>query len=266
MSGEYIRQNAGNPFRGVWIEDLPEAERLKRFDRLKRQFVEIGKGADYVLVKKWRSVSEEYVDANLSLVVYLHVVRTNDGGRAGAIQDGHVGDLPPIAVLIFNLQPHHTGYIDGGDHKSMLVHIVESRQFPHLELASLVRLYFVEDKVGEKWMLPPYRFEAGRGFYLRPFLSDRQRDPVGSQASELHNYVVQRCPEIMNGISDNQWNVGWVRGNRSDLEIIVSRMRILLDMDFTEVRFEEGLDEFYQLADVAVCPLDFQARAIKLRE
>lgn len=248
---------ADSDFSGVWIGDLPEAEQLKRFERLKRHFREIGENFKDRKAGERCFMSEAYVDARLSLVVYFYL----SGAAARELQhrslfDGNKGICNAVAAIVFNVQAEKSGNLGDGDEELVLVDVVKLRQFPDLKLASRVRLYLIEDEIGEPWQLAPYRFVPLRGFYLGSFLFDRKADPIRIDAGKIHHDIIEGRPQIVNSVPNDHGEFGWVRGRRIDLDKIVSGLTVLLDGNFAEVRLKEGNDRLYVLANVAVAPFN----------
>src|SRR5215472_4099023 len=148
MSDAAIALNSD--FSGVWIGDLPEAKQLKRFDRLKHEFRKIGKDRNNGSAGKRCFVSEAYVDARLSLVVYFyHPGATAWDFQHRSLFDGGKGISNPVAAVVFNVQAEKGGDFGNGDEELVLVDVVKLCQFPNLKLTSRVGLYLIEKEVGK---------------------------------------------------------------------------------------------------------------------
>jgi len=70
--------------------------------------------------------------------------------------------------------------------------------------------------------------------------------------------MIQGRAEVMNGISDNQGDMGWVIGARDDLESVASCISFLrLGHQSAEVGIKEACYDMYKLVNVAVGPVNF---------
>lgn len=259
MSGEYIpKDDLGGSFAGVWIGDLPKAEQLKRRNRLKNQLREMGQRFENRLVFERCSAAKLYISGRFSLLVYLDLAVASDEALDSSLQNRRVSDLENIAVLIFDLEVHEAGDIDRRDDELVLVDVVQFPQFPDLKLASRVRLYFVENELGEIGQGLLYRSIGGRfKFHVVPFFTSRETQPIYVDARNINDDVVECRPQVMNCIPDNERDLGWKRGGRVDLERISAGITIFLGDQFAEVRLQEGRDYVHKLMDVAVGPMNF---------
>jgi hypothetical protein len=253
-------QGSVSDFAGVWIGDLPEAEQLKRFNRLKDQLGEIGKRAENCLTGEWRVISEEYVNGSLSLIVYLHAAQSTDEPNQVAMRHGDVAVSKSIAALVFDIDLHQASNVHGGNEQFMLVDIVKLADFPQLKLPSRVRLYFVENKRGKIGIHLSNKPKGLKGLHVAPSLGHWKADPIGFGIGKLCDDMIESGAEIVNGISNDGRDFRWIRGRQIDLNRICSGLTVFLGNDYGEVRFEEGHNHMHKFLEMTVCPRDLKAR------
>jgi hypothetical protein len=251
---------AGSSYDGVWIGDCPEAERLKRFNCLKDQFREIGQRAENGLAGEWRILSEDYINARVSLVVYLHLAHSGNDRSDSALRHGNEIVHKSIAMLVFDIETPKAGKIDGWNEKFVLVDIVKLADLPELKLSSRVRLYFIKDEGGKIGIPIPDRPKTGKGLHVAPSLGHWKAQPIRFGIGELYDDMVECGSQVVNGIANDGRYLRWIRGRRIDLERICSGIPVFVGADYGKVVcVENGHDCTHEFAEMAFCPRDLQS-------
>ena len=132
--------------------NLPMSDgRAHERDRILHEFRELDKRWENRLFAKVGAFGKRYLEGRLSIVCYLaRTGETSDVKPApGSYCKSHV--FNGIAVAISNRGAMQGGQGDNRNEQSMLVHVVEFEQSPAIQVASLVRLYEVENYACELW-------------------------------------------------------------------------------------------------------------------
>ncbi|MEX0802031.1 MAG: hypothetical protein WD688_01730 [Candidatus Binatia bacterium] len=243
-------------FSGVWIGDLPEAERLKRQNRFRTELTELRERWDNRLVLERCSLWEEYRRGRLSVACYLERRAGHDHSEFASGMHGGAAIGQPISVLIFRVDPRNGLDRDDGDEELVFVEVVELGDLPESKIPSLVRLYHIENMRGELGRGFLYRSEIMRGYKVLPFFAYRERDPVVVFPDEVRGNIVERGAQIVHDVANQERNFGWRRGERVELQEIAAGLRVLLNMNFAEVRLKKPLQDRFDSLDVVVGPLD----------
>lgn len=246
---DYMDDKAGNPisaFVGVWIVDARNHLNT---------FVE---GLNNGLACESASLVEEYKRGRASVVVYLNVSPPQRRyGYHPPLDDPNKGDSSHVMVLVYNHHICKTGHGEGRHKQSVLVDVIDVREFPYIALPSLVRLYFVENELRD--------FRSGLK-YLSVFKGTLNIVPFGP-FREIHSIVrndtirdmIESPLQVVDDVTDNDGNVIWRAAHKVDFQEVLTSARLMLDVDFAEICLPEVLHERIKLLDVAVGPLDFQS-------
>lgn len=247
----------------------PIEMRLERLDDTKDKLRKLFKRWDNRFVVEKLSIGKEYVSGRLSVAVYFHARGIIDSAKGATGINGSSKALKNVIVLVFQIDAGQTGGHEGGDQEAVFVDVVDFPESPKRKCSSLVRLYRVNDdidKIGSGFLYQgvPALLSCGRvcfkGGYKRvPSFVHGEGNPTiiaSSVANNLTREVIESGPQIMHGVTDGKGDAGWHRCERVELEKIVSRVRLGLDVEFAEVRVEERGEMMLDFVDVAVGPLD----------
>ncbi len=94
------------------------------------------------------------------------------------------------------------------------------------------------------------------GSRVVPFFCDRKRLVTTPFTEYLDNDMIKRGPHIMNGISDNERNLGWRRADRFHINEALPGIRVDIGAETVEITLKKGLEGGFKLLDVAVGPLN----------
>ncbi len=244
-------------FDGLPFVDLPEPEKLKRLDRLKREFGHLLQRFDNRLAFERLPLSEQYLSGNLSLVCYFNGRwDCRDVEPAAFANDGcGIGEVN-VAFLIRKAKPGKALDGCGDDQQIVLVDVIELAGGPNRSVPSVVNCYFFEDergKFGEGFL---YQSICGMGPRIIPFFCDRERLVVTPFTEYLDNGVIEGGPHIVDCISNDKRNLGWRGTDGFDINKALSGFRVFINAETAEVTLKKGLEDRFKLLDVAVGPFN----------
>ena len=233
---------------------LPEPEKLKRLDRLKRELGELNKRFYDRLVWEARPLTEQYRYAGLSLICYFNRSRNLSEGcpSLGAKANADVVEDDVIA-FVYEAKPSEFRHDDCGDEKVVFVGIVERANAPQTHIASVVNSYFVEEdsgKIGDGLL---YKSIRGMGSRIVPVFGQRKSR---LRAQNLDHEVVQCGSQVVNHVTDHKRCINWRRAAGLDINRCSAGIHVVLYRDRAEICLDEGLKDTIELLDVAVGPLN----------
>jgi hypothetical protein len=158
---------------------------------------------------------------------------------------------------------HHAHAESGDDQEMMLVVNVELMECPKSIVPSLVRL----GSLNEIYRSRTHSLYLGRrfGFVFGRSITDREASLLGRCASicfdQLPSQVVERCPQIVNCITNDESEIVGSISTNLDPKDFVSRVRIVLDERSIRVTVPKDLHSPFEIVDVLFGPFDFRPDA-----
>ena len=245
-----------NDYLGVWIGDCPEAERLKRLDRLQREFRELNQRWDNRLVLERCSFAEEYSRGRLSLAVYLKRIRRSNGGENAFAYDTECQIFEDVVVLhFFRVDSSNALICENWNQQPVFVEIVQVPHGPKTNVASFVRLYLVRDERRDVWGGLLYTSVLNGGYKFLPRFCHRESDFAIRSADNFYRHVVKGGSEIVDRVSDNEGGIFW-RHAPDEAQDVVSGIRLSIDQQTAEVSVKEGFENLLEVLDVVIGPLN----------
>jgi hypothetical protein len=210
-------------------------------------------------------LGERYIKAELKILVRMSFV-----GRSGDICD-FIANYESHESMV--AQPHSlaSSKIDSplvhdccdGQQQAVFVDYVESMEQPKILIKSLVRLYRTQDFFrANRHSL--YFSSAKRRCVLLGTFADREKSVsvrlTPASFDELPSKMVQSTSEIVNGITENESNIG---RNGLDLSDEKRRMvncgyRVWLGSDSIGIRVEKGLNADIKVTDMLFGPFNLE--------
>lgn len=220
-------------------------------------------------------LEERYLKSKLLIRVYSLVRQTGvehvaclqrflSGSLNKEIELGKTVKTNGFGQVVGHLLPNiHANVDDHRDYQAVLVGIVQLVEHPELvALPSLVRFQCQDVVYGARRQSLYYSSQRGFIFLRGVACPDEKRDSsinsgtgVADQV-ELLNEVVERCPEILDGITSDNGDVGWKLGELEDAVRWASGLRINLGAKSVQVAVENGRDDLCELRDVMFGPFD----------
>lgn len=136
------------------------------------------------------------------------------------------------------------------------VHLVERQEGV---VASLVRFDLVEDTGNDIGMGDLYVSLAKGTFHLLSSLTNRKLDVLCGPirpSDELACDVINSGPQIVQGVADDKGNLLGEGLRDSELEDVVSGLRIFLDAKSIKISLEEVVQDGVQIEDVLLGPFN----------
>lgn len=244
-------------YKGVLIGDLPEVERLKRFDRLKRDLSHLNQRWNDRLACQRLSFAKQYLRCGLSVVCYFHWGRQGRHGDPACFINGDrcVGKNNIIAA-VYEASANES--LDGCNRndEQVLVNVTEFAGGPNRYVPSVVRHYLVENDFGEIGQGFLYKSIRLGGYKIVPFGAVRKREPITLFREYLNDCVVEGGGDIVDGVADGKCHLSWRLCDRIELDEVLARSCLFLNVDLAEVRLQKCVENCLNLIDVAIGPLD----------
>ena len=242
-------------FDGVWIGDVPEAEALKRIDRLTCEFRELVKRFEDGFVIERCSWSEAYANARISLVLYFKLPGLFQLSATATARGANplIGDR--LAALVFKNYTESVGLMDRGQDQSMLVETVQLGKLPEHKLTSMVRLYLIDDKVREVGVGSHYRsIMAVLRYYVVPRSAHGERH--GFNSGHADGDIVEGGPQVVDDVPNDERQCGWRPCGIDHAKELISGLSIVLDDQLCRIRVDNGAVLLCKLVDVALGPMN----------
>lgn len=226
--------------------------------------------------KEWHDIStryrctfaEDYCRGAIALVYQLKIstVRRSEHDWPGEERFGLGGKS--LALFVLHHQTSDLINLRLRGKEPVLVRNVELVEMVEgFSLPSLVRLYFVKKFIRDPEEGFEFQSVLDKSFQLSPVWIYRKPGPVfvfagqvgaGDRLSPLPPSIVQSGVEIVQRVSEDESELIRQGCNRSDLDKLVSRFRIILDDDRvrTGIAPEEGSRLSVEIRDVLVGPFN----------
>mgnify|MGYP001569002881 CR=1 FL=1 len=213
------------------------------------------------LMKRWnerlifgRSILwEEYVKGRLSIVCYVHLgTRPNCvQSTPGTYTEGKVGECVVIIVMCANARNFEDA--DRWNQQPVFINDVDFVEGPNGIIPSNIRFYDISDEVADV-ATPDLYFSITDGVYkFLPRISNRESAMLGrgapSNNDNFTSHEVERGSEIVNGITENQWNTFGQR-------LGINACKISINAKTVCASFEKCGDGGVQLIDVLIGPFN----------
>ncbi len=138
----------------------------------------------------------------------------------------------------------------------MLIDVVKSMEMPERIIPTFV--WF--DRIDSVYGILPHAlyFSPTLDYIFRGTLGDRKRGVcsgyVAPRQDKLISQVIESAPEILEGASDDQRNVGRNVMNAEDIIAALSRLRVILKENFIWVGSEKMIESDLRITDMLVGP------------
>jgi hypothetical protein len=244
---------ASDSLPATWIGFASEAERLKRINNACNMLGELSERWNNRLVLENITFGEEYAKGRMSIALYFGLRAGQNFVRTAL----HREVLEHEVVFVATCERY---VVDGedincGNKELMLIDVVQGGNLPNLKIPSLVRLYLIDNEIGQIGRGFLYASIWLGGYNIVPFSACRKRNPIIARNS-IDGYVIQSDPQIMNGITDNQGYFFWRLGDKIQLHDIISGLGIMFDMKSIRICLDKRLCRSMKILDVAIGPLD----------
>jgi hypothetical protein len=266
MTGDIDQGENSGPFDGVAFLDLPEPEKFKRFDGLKRDLMQLQQRFKDRLSFERLSLAEQYRRGGLSIACYFQFGAGLALKKYGFLR--FVDAKSPLDIqtdiLCLIFKANAANFLDGhdGDQQVVFVRVVEGADRPEANIASVVDAYVVGKqlgKIGEGFFYSSIR---GMGTRIIPVFCHRERDlitpytEIRNTLQNLNRDMVERGTQVVNDVAYDKATLGWRPVGRNDLDELLSGLAVCLDLNTAKITLEEVLKGRIKLLDVAVGPLD----------
>jgi len=208
-----------------------------------------------------QSLVEQYRHGRIALICDLDI------STAKAFADTEVtfrehpsSNANRFATLIFNANVINLRDVQDWKQKPVLVENVEIVQGTDGVIPSLVRFYDIHDEVRDCLGGWAYCSAIDGCYKFIPGIGDRESSvfvpPVSSPKDNFINGQVQRPPEIVEGISEDERKLLWKGLSYNYLKNIISSLKITLNAETVGVICGEGKNSFVKVIDVLFGPFN----------
>lgn|SRR6266576_404379 len=208
------------------------------------------------------SLAEQYVKGRLTVALDVNLLRRPDKTHLPRAADDTEGAINQLkTLLVFRIHAVEGDHRHDGNEQPVLVGDIEAMQrVQRIALPSLVRLYDVDNECGKVGQRSLYRSAIdGRYKFLSRLADCEPRMLVLSEVRATANFplhIIERRAEVVNAVADVQGNHGGNGFLQSELETIVSGIRIFLYAQTAKVALDESINERIQVSDVLIGPYD----------
>lgn len=254
---------AGDVSAAISLISLPADESLERAQGFRHEFGDLKERWNNRLVLKGRSLSEAYLNRNCGVIVYgsgeIWAAKNCDWACSIAM-DSTIHEGTPI--IHSDIKISEAGHSDGRQNQVVLIVIVEAVESPKRFVRAVLRPYIFEKRarcIGEGFL---YQRQNRGGYEVLPVGVNGEvflRSGLDGSA-DAGCEVIERGPEIMGGVTDNERERVWNGLQRTIMNIQpgflhVGEHRAVIKGDFIQGGVQ-GLCAGPNLFDVAVGPFN----------
>ena len=199
------------------------------------------------------SIPEKYLEGRISIALNVHFTHSANGMDKIPIADNHANIFYFKAILAFNANVRDFAYSNDWDQKSVFIHSIETIDPPQGIIPSLVRLYNIEDQSSDFGSRGDLYFSFFNSDYkILPSFMKREMNFVASD-NTISNKI-KGCSQIMNYVTDDKRNFPWNGLSHTELNLIISSIRIFLYRQAIKISsFEKLSDTEIKLVDMMYC-------------
>jgi hypothetical protein len=240
----------------------PDKVRRERIDDTKHKLRQLQQRWDNRLILEKESFFEAYLDGRLCVGLVVDIGGRAFGNGTSVTEDANtMGREWTCGVLLYKFNPG-LKRVTGEDDGSMLIDVVQSVECPKGKVPSLVRLYRIDDKLAKVGadLLFKSAIDGLYKFFPR-FMHgevDLTSTGVATQVADDLSYgVVERAPEIVNGITDDHTKpvdseCAW----GPKIKAQITRFRVFIDERSVTLVHQEAIDPSLRISDVLIGPFN----------
>lgn len=244
--------------------EFGHSEVVKQLNDVPDLYLERVKHIQCIRELRKRSFVEEYRDGDLSLLFEVPAERNRDVVRRLFVRTPCESALN-FPLFIFHLDALNGRVFKNGQQETVFVINVQGVDRPDSPIPSLVRFYLANDKIEKTRNGFVYFNPAKRAFNVVSRRANRKFSlAIDTRRAKFsqngHPCMIQSAMEIMDGIPDNQSDIGkeFVSIAEIMLQHFISTVRV--DLDSSRVSLWQRGNNSFQFGDMLLGPVYFSVR------
>jgi len=232
--------------------------RIERLEDTKNKLRQLMQRWDNRLLFKHLPFIKQYLDGRLSIVLNLECTLAPNE-RDPICRAGHGRKRHRLAAVVEHPDARRAQQGKDRDEKLVFVDVVEFVKGPEGVIPSLVWLYAIEDGISDVGGDALYLTLSNGICQVISGFVKREMDVGGisaTSADQFGSHEVERSPQIVDRISNDERNLGRHRMLALIAEDMVANLTIEVRRDFVGVWARDGSQTSLQILDVALGPID----------